>query len=307
MVYFGNEYGRSERTSSTQGNMTNEGKKREWFDLGAESFARVRPGLYDRPTYPCPICLTTFTIEALVEKQLSAEHVPPESLGGRELLLTCRSCNNSAGTKLDAHAKIKEDVQLAFAGTLEHSHRVRAMFGDLVVNAELHTSRGTYSLQVPAKINKPGTSHALQNAARMGAQLMVEHKRYADLGAKISWFRSGYLALFAVAGYELALNPAFEIVRKQILECDERKMITFTSELSENIPLTVKRILRVLAPEWHNGYAVEFGRYFVHFPALGDTSFYDRMAVHAFEPITHYTYQYLGWPSDATFGLPKAA
>src|SRR5580704_14552788 len=265
--------------------MVNERKKRRWFELGAESFARVRPGLYDDLIYPCPICLGRFTIEALAQNQLSAEHVPPESLGGRDLLLTCRNCNNSSGTKLDAHAKIKEDVQLAFAGTLEHPHRVRAMFGDLVVNAELHTSGGKYSLQVPTnlkikedvqlafagtlehphrvramfgdlvvnaelhtsggkyslqvptKINKPGTRETLQNVVQTGTQLTVEHRRYAELGAKISWFRSGYLALFAVTGYELALNPAFEIVRKQILECDERKMITFTSEAPEHIPL----------------------------------------------------------------------
>jgi HNH endonuclease len=285
--------------------MASERKKRRWFDLGAESFGRVRPGAYDQPTYPCPICLTTFTMEALAQKELSAEHVPPESVGGRELLLTCRSCNNSSGTKLDAHARIKEDVNLAVAGTLEHPHRVRARFGALVVNAELHTQEGKYSLHVPTKINKPGTSDALQNVARMGAQLTVEHERFAELGAKISWFRSGYLALFAVTGYELALNPAFEIVRKQILECDERKMITFTSEAPEDIPLTVKRILRVLAPEWHRGWAVEFGRYFVHFPELGDNLFYDRMAAHAFDPITQYTYRYMGWPSEPTFGLSK--
>jgi hypothetical protein len=286
--------------------MANEPRKREWFHLGAESFARVRPGLYDHPTYPCPICLTTFTIEALPQKQLSAEHVPPESLGGRELLLTCRSCNNSSGTKLDAHAKIKEDVQLALAGRLVLPHRIRAMFGDLVVNAELHASGGKYSLRVPTKINKPGTSDRLQSVARIGAQLTVEHERYAELGAKISWFRSGYLALFAVTGYELALNPAFEIVRKQILECDERKMITFTSEVPEDIPLTVRRILRVLAPEWHRGWAVEFGRYFVHFPALGDTSFYDRMAAHASDPVI-YTYRHMGWPSGPTFGRSETA
>jgi hypothetical protein len=284
--------------------MANERKKREWFDLGAESFARVRPGLYDYPIYPCPICLTTFTIEALAQKQLSTEHVPPESLGGRELLLTCRSCNNSSGTKLDAHARTKEDVQLARAGTLDRPHRVRAMFGDLVVNAELHTSGGEYSLQAPTKINRPGTRDTLQNVARTGTQLTVEHERYAELGAIISWFRSGYFALFAVTGYELALDPAFEIVRKQILECDERKMITFTSEVPEDIPLTVRRILRVLEPEWHHGWAVEFGRYFVHFPALGDTSFYDRMAAHVSDPITH-TYRYMGWPSEPTFGRPE--
>ena len=176
---------------------------------------------------------------------------------------------------------------------------------NLVVNAELHTSEGKYKLQVPTKVNKPGTSDTLQTVARAGAQLMVEHERYAELGAKISWFRSGYLALCAVTGYELVLNPAFEIVRKQILECDERKMITFTSEALEDIRLTVKRILRVLAPEWHRGWAVEFGRYFVHFPALDDDSFYDRMAAHAFDPITQYTYRNMRWPSEPTFGLSK--
>lgn len=285
--------------------MANERKKREWFNLGAESFARVRPGLYDHPTYPCPICLTTFAIEDLAQKRLSAEHVPPESLGGRELLLTCRNCNNTSGTKLDAHAKIKEEVQLALAGTLQHPHRIKAMFGNLVVNGHLRTLGGKYSLQVPTKINKPGTSELLQNVARIGTQLTVEHERYSELGAKISWFRSGYLALFAVTGYELALNPAFEIVRKQILECDERKMITFTTEAVEDIPLTERRILRVLAPEWHRGWAVEFGRYFVHFPALGDVSLYDRMVAHASDRI--YSYQDMGWPKEPTFGRSENA
>ena len=64
-------------------------KKREWFELGAASVARERPGMFDQPTYPCPICLTPFTIEALADKRLSAEHVPPKSVGGHELVLTC--------------------------------------------------------------------------------------------------------------------------------------------------------------------------------------------------------------------------
>jgi hypothetical protein len=79
--------------------------------------------MFDQPTYPCPICLTPFTIEALADKRLSAEHVPPKSVGGRELLLTCKGCNNSAGTKLDADAKTKEDVRIALAGRLGRPHR----------------------------------------------------------------------------------------------------------------------------------------------------------------------------------------
>ena len=55
-------------------------------------------------------------------------------------------------------------------------------------------------------------------------------------------------------------------------------MVTFTSEAQQDIPLTERRILRVLAPRWHLGWAVQFGRYFVQFPSPGDMSFYDRMA-----------------------------
>jgi hypothetical protein len=290
--------------------MATDHKKREWFELGAQAFARVYPGRFNQPTYACPICLKPFTIKALAEKQLSAEHVPPESLGGRELLLTCTLCNNSAGSKLDAHARIKEDVQLAMSGALERPSRVKATLGNVRINAELHPSADQYSLVVPRKINKPATSEALQDIAQRGTQVTIEYERFADLGAKISWFRSGYLALFAMFGYELALDPAFEIVRKQILECDERQMLCFTSEVPQDIteiPLTVWRILRVLEPEWHRGLAVEFGRYFVHFPGLSDTSFYDRMAAHAFDPKAEYKYQYVGWPSEPTFGLPPVA
>jgi hypothetical protein len=279
-------------------------KKREWFDLGAAAFALECPGMFDRATYPCPICLTPFTIEAIADRRLSAEHVPPKSVEGRELLLTCTNCNNSAGTKLDADAKTREDVRIAMAGTLGRPHRIKATIGDLRVNGELHTSGGQYSLRIPPKINKPGTNEALRNVARAGAALTVQHESYSELGANISWLRSGYLALFAIAGYKVALDPAMQIVRQQILECDERRMITFTSVVQHDIPLTERRILRVLAPKWHLGWAVQFGRYFVQFPSPGDMTFYDRMAAYGLEPIVqHTTYENMGWPTKPTFGL----
>jgi hypothetical protein len=247
-----------------------------------------------------------FTIEALADKRLSAEHVPPKSVGGRELVLTCTVCNNLAGTKLDAHAKTKEDVRIAMAGEIGRPHRVKATFGDLRVNAELHTSGGTYSLQIPHKINKPDTNEALRNVARAGTQLTVQHEPFAELGAKISWLRSGYLALFAMFGYNVALDPAMQIVRQQILECDERRMVSFTLEAQHDIPLTERRILRVLAPQWHLGWVVQFGRYFVQFPSPGDMTLYERIAAYGLNPVVqHVTYENMGWPTKPTFGLPQ--
>jgi hypothetical protein len=96
-----------------------------------------------------------------------------------------------------------------------------------------------------------------------------------------------------------------KIVRQQILEPDKRRMITFTSEAQQVVPLTVRRLLRVLEPDWHRGWIVQFGRYFVQFPSPGDMAFYDRIATNGLQPnggLT--TYENMGWPERATFGLP---
>lgn len=280
-------------------------KAREWFELGATALASELPGRFDRPTYLCPICLVAFTAEALDDGSLSVEHVPPRSVGGQELLLTCRRCNNSSGTKLDAHAKTKEEVRAAMAGMSNRPHKIRVTIGADRLNGTLLAAGGNYSLQIPAKLNKPGTAEALKNVAKAGTPLGVQYQPYADLGVKISWLRSGYLALFAWAGYKVALDPAMRIVREQILECDERKMITFTQKLPDEIPFTERRILQAIEPSWHRGWAVQFGRYVVQFPSPGDVDFYERLAAHALEPLVQYTtYQNKGWPTSPTFGLP---
>jgi hypothetical protein len=48
----------------------------------------------------CPICETHFS--ASQYDSLSLEHNPPKSLGGKDNILTCVKCNNTAGTKIDS-------------------------------------------------------------------------------------------------------------------------------------------------------------------------------------------------------------
>jgi len=281
-------------------------KKREWFDLGARAYAQVSPGTYPVPTYVCPVCRQPFTEQALDGGRLSIEHVPPQSVGGRELLLTCVDCNNTAGTKLDASAKTKEDVRRAMAGRADRPHRVKAAIGGITLNGQLHTNDGSYSLTIPKHLNKPGTSEVLQQLARAGTSLTVEHEWYSELGARISWLRAGYLALVAMQGYKVVLDPAMDIVRKQILECDERRMITFVAEALQDVPLTIRRVLRVLDPPWHRGWTVQFGPYLVNLPSLGDMTFYERLANNGLKPSAQETtYQYVGWPTSPSFGMAQ--
>jgi hypothetical protein len=57
-------------------------KKRDWFDRGAAAYASVRVEQHGEPIYPCPICLTPVTVDALADGRLSSEHVPPGPRGG---------------------------------------------------------------------------------------------------------------------------------------------------------------------------------------------------------------------------------
>jgi hypothetical protein len=50
--------------------MPAEGKKRDWFDLGAAAYAQACPGTYAAPTYVCPVCRNPFTVEALAGHRL---------------------------------------------------------------------------------------------------------------------------------------------------------------------------------------------------------------------------------------------
>lgn len=126
--------------------MASQSKKREWFELGARACAEALPGLYSVPTYLCHVCVAPFTSEAVFDGALSVEHVPPRSLGGQELLLTCTQCNNVAGTKLDASASTQEEVRLAMRGAGRRPHRVKVHAGHLSVNGHLHTESGAFSL-----------------------------------------------------------------------------------------------------------------------------------------------------------------
>jgi hypothetical protein len=51
--------------------------------------------------YLCPISMCLYTIEDLKQDQLTIEHVPPKSLGGKGLVLTSKEINNKDGYTSD--------------------------------------------------------------------------------------------------------------------------------------------------------------------------------------------------------------
>ena len=147
------------------------------------------------------------------------------------------------------------------------------------INGQLNAQGGAYSLTVPPQIS-----------------------------ANISWFRAGCLALVAAFGYEVAFDPAMDIVRRQILEYHDRRMVTFMTTAQGDFPLAERRILRIIAPTWKSGWAARFGRRFLKYPSRGDRSFYDRPEKYGVgSGVEMTTYEYVGWPEPARFGMPEAA
>jgi hypothetical protein len=117
--------------------------KLRWFDRGATAFAQTFPDALSHlgpepppPYYLCPACprfdsatkrypVYLHTRSAVATRDLTAEHVPAESLGGRELVLTCQRCNHTAGARLDAEARKRENSIDALRGLLPYAHPVR--------------------------------------------------------------------------------------------------------------------------------------------------------------------------------------
>lgn len=62
--------------------------------------------------YFCPICGKGYSEGAACSGELlTLEDVSPRNMGGKGLLLTCRTCNSDAGRKLDYHIKSQTELK----------------------------------------------------------------------------------------------------------------------------------------------------------------------------------------------------
>ena len=74
--------------------------------------------------YACPCCLTAYNRPAVIAGVLTEEHVPPQGLGGRGLVLTCVKCNSNSGTSFDAQYLNVNGQSGYFAHSLNaHGHQ----------------------------------------------------------------------------------------------------------------------------------------------------------------------------------------
>jgi len=254
--------------------MARSDRKRKLFDVGREALSKVLAR--EVPGYVCPICLQVFP----GLEDLSEEHVPPKSIGGKVLCLTCRACNSSAGYGVDAHV-VREKISRSFLASDGRARRAKIAAQRVEVNIDLRRDETGSHIKVLGGQNDPNTVAALKSVMR---DVVQEHssfqirdtvcysRRKADLG----YLKSGYLAVFAKLGYTYIRRPALNRVRQQIRNpnrgvLERVRVYTRQSDGRENTFLLFDEPISCLG--------VKIGNSTVCLPSLeGDDRFYEELA-----------------------------
>lgn len=114
----------------------------EGYDMGKGSFI-------------CPLCRRIFNIGQLREKvndYITIEHVPPENLGGKPIVLTCKDCNSTCGHDLDVYLRneMEHHERAYFNGSKGHFSKY--CYGGVEVNAITNEDKdGTIDIRIERK------------------------------------------------------------------------------------------------------------------------------------------------------------
>ena len=258
------------------------GKSTRWFEEGAKNLRLVleRQGRGDLLPpdgmyYTCPCCLTGRYSLGAADK-LTIEHVPPEILGGRPMLLTCARCNSNAGANFDSHADQKV-VADAFARGAEVSRKIRAtayidrrpLARDCPVIRRWHLNCWS------SKAEQPGATKAafvamLESLVEGGSDAagrfsFTIHTRFDESRARLSIIRSAYLAAFAALGWSYILQSEMQQIRDQLMKPDDAILDTYVFRDPDSAT-SVRRMILVADPDELRCLAVTIGEYSVFLP-----------------------------------------
>lgn len=261
--------------------MTRQERRELWFNLGANAASKVFPQLND--VYVCPLCSPpkAFTRLALAKKLLTFEHAPPESLGGREVALTCIECNVCKGSKLDKEAVLRE-AELDFAlGTMQQPRPVVLTIDGTSVNALVRRAGSNEDISVSMNKNRPEAFYSFANRVEVGNKSQQPMHLELTLPtnanqrrAHLSWLRAAYLASFSALGYRYIFSRQLRSVREQLREADSNVLRVFSATIPSS-PTKTRRLLHIQQPDEWQSIAVIMGRQVVYLPsALAEHDIY---------------------------------
>ena len=283
----------------------NGNRKNTLWEAGAEAFVHLN---LDVPHYGyvCPLCVRLFRKSEI--DLLSIDHVPPKSVGGKKLMLTCRDCNSHAGHSIENHLANLQKIQDFNSGKCFLPQKLTT---DKVkdLNVEVRMSRDGVRVAALPQNNPPGKTklwgQELEHRYQTGQgipdlQLAISLPRADPQKVAIAWLKAGFLAAFSVFGYRYALSRELKLVRDQIRH-PEKKLITAFGQPFDNADISAREIVVVTEPDWLKGIAVQIGSCLVFLPYTESAdTFFAKLAMQSGRKAEIKGFSY-GWPSKPQF------
>lgn len=219
-------------------------KKRALFDKFNNNLEHIKKLLGinfqdDGKSYICPLCFKLFNREGLnqiYDDQLTLEHSPPESLGGRIVALTAQNLNSESGHSLDSNLK-------NFIALKDFKTGSGSLTTKFKINKQINI-KGEISKSDPQFWFKPSSMH---RGAKKAIELMKEGEFNIDFKLPnfsrpdVGLLRTAYLIAFGEVGYSLLfggtkfINQGMVKVREQ-LNNPQQKIIKNIPILQEDFP-----------------------------------------------------------------------
>lgn len=181
--------------------------------------------------YLCPLCGNFKSLN-----ELTLEHAPPKSIGGKEIILTCYTCNNDAGRKIDSHIAKQQNMNrlaksLAIQTFQQKERGIISVNGtELRVEIEKKSDNSPLNISIVKKANNPliiqKIKDVAQNVAASGKPFTFQIKsepqyNYSEELAKVGHLKSAFLIAVAAIGYSYAFNNNLNAIRTHINEPSE--------------------------------------------------------------------------------------
>lgn len=193
--------------------------------------------------YLCPICLRNEKEIKATGHGWTAEHNPPESVGGRVTVVTCEDCNSKSGSDIDVHLinrLTSKDERKLFPD----SHiKGKAKIDDKIFNSSLYVdSSGELAIEPLKGNNNPKLVEETWSDLEYNKPIVFDfQKRKSDNRVvEIALLKIAYLMAFEKYGYIFILDSCYDSIRDQLINPDKKIYHNF-------------KYYEVPFPEEHNG------------------------------------------------------
>jgi hypothetical protein len=204
----------------------------------------------------CPMCLKELGRESAEQVPaipavdwLTEEHIIPQSANGKEVTLTCKACNNEAGSEIDSQFAQKRRLDRGFKG--QSKMKAKLAMAGVGAGANILLSEGHLSIEARSstaylhqKLVEAIADHTSGNTPlTIRIAYSLNSKKYAAALVK-----AAYLGLFADLGYRYILMPSLDRVRRAIrsdgLDRERASEVVVPCEITEftDLPAMPTRI-----------------------------------------------------------------